>query len=70
MQNVRATKEDKMKDKIWDVEHKGHNIRAINRVSFFPPQTSEILEIDGTVIEHVKGSFLRRNSAIVTKHSF
>ncbi len=59
-----------MKDNIWCAEYKGHEIRVINKVSLFPPQTSELLEIDGVLIKHVKGSFLRFHSTILTKYNF
>jgi hypothetical protein len=49
-----------MKDKIWEVEYEGHVIRAINKLSLFPPKTSEVLEIDDEVIEHkIDGGFFR-----------
>lgn len=27
-----------MKDKVWEVEHEGHKIKAINKISYFPPK--------------------------------
>ena len=59
-----------MKDKTWSVEYRGHSIRAINKLSFFPLKTSELLEIDGVLIKEVKGSMFRLNSTIFAKHNF
>lgn len=59
-----------MKDKVWEIDFDGHKIKAINKFSFFPPCTSEILEIDGVVIEHTKGSLCRSYQTIIAKHYF
>lgn len=59
-----------MKDKIWSAEYKGHIIRAINKFSFFPPKTSELLEVDGVLIREIKGSLFRMNSIIFAKNQF
>jgi hypothetical protein len=59
-----------MKDKVWEANFDGHNIMATNKISFFPPRTSEVLEIDGVVIEHLKGSFFRMHSTILSKYNF
>lgn len=59
-----------MKDKVWEVDFDGHKIRAINKISIFPPRTSEVLEVDDTVIKHVKGSFFRMHSTIKTTYDF
>jgi len=59
-----------MKDKIWTIEFKGHTIKVINKLSFFPPKTSELLEIDDVMIKEVKGSMFRLNSTIFTRYDF
>ncbi|WP_370978277.1 hypothetical protein [Agaribacterium sp. ZY112] len=58
-----------MKDKLWEVDFEGHKIKAINKVSLFPPRTSEALEIDGELVEHVKGSMYRMCSNISVNHT-
>lgn len=59
-----------MKDKVWEIEYEGSLIRIINKISLFPPKTSEVLIIDGELIEHVKGGFLRMTSTITVTHNF
>ncbi len=59
-----------MKDKVWEIDFDGHKIKAINKCSFFPPRTSEVLEIDGVVIEHTKGNLFKFYTTIVAKHYF
>ncbi len=54
-----------MKDKVWTVNFKGHEIKAVNKLSLLPPRTSELLEVDGVVIRHVRGHFLRMTSSII-----
>ena len=48
-----------MADKFWDIDYRGHRIRAINRLSWFPPRTGEELEIDGVKVIDAPGSFWR-----------
>jgi hypothetical protein len=59
-----------VKDKIWDVIYQNHLIKAINKVSLFPPSTSEILEINNVIIKHARGNLLRSFSTISSKYSF
>lgn len=56
--------------KVWDLEYQGHRIRIINKFSFFPLKTSEILEIDGIVIKNHLGNFLDSYSTILTNYNF
>jgi hypothetical protein len=59
-----------MKDKVWDIEYQGHHIRVINKVSFLPPKTSEVLEVDNVIVVDKSGSFLRTYSSIFTHYDF
>lgn len=59
-----------MKDKIWDADYYNYRIRAINKISLFPLSTSEILEINGTIIKNIQGSLLRSFSTTSAKYSF
>lgn len=59
-----------MKDKIWEVEYHGSNLRITNKLSWLPPRTSEQLKINGEVVKHVNGSFLRLTSTINAVHEF
>ncbi|MDR4469864.1 MAG: hypothetical protein MRJ68_16465 [Nitrospira sp.] len=53
-----------MRDKSWEAEHCGRRIRITNRLSFLPPHTSEVLEVDGVVVKENKGGFLRMFSVL------
>ena len=48
-----------MKDKIWEVEYRETKVRAINKLSFFPPKTTEIIEVNAKVVKESKGGFFR-----------
>ena len=57
-----------MTEKIWTAEFHGHRIRAINRLSWLPPRTSEALEIDGVMVHDAPGSFLRSTATHLSRH--
>ena len=59
-----------MKDKIWEVAFEGYKIKAINKLAFFPPKTSEVLEVNGEVVKHKKGSFFSLHTKIVEFYNF
>lgn len=59
-----------MSDKIWEVDHQGRRIRVTNRISFVPPRTSEVLEVDGTIVKENKGSFLHMFSILESDVEF
>jgi hypothetical protein len=59
-----------VKNKTWDVEYQTYRLRAINKISLFPPKTSEVLEINGIIVESIKGGFFRSCSTILTKYNF
>jgi len=59
-----------MSDKSWETEHCGRRIRITNRLSFLPPHTSEVLEVDGAVVKENKGSFLRMFSVLESDVEF
>ena len=59
-----------MKDKVWEVDYQGSNLSVTNKLSWLPPKTSELLEINGKVVKHIKGSFLRPTSTIKAAHEF
>jgi hypothetical protein len=60
-----------MKDrKVWDIEYQGHRIRIIYTVSVFPLNTSEVLEIDGVIVENHSGNVLNNYSTILTNYNF
>jgi hypothetical protein len=56
-----------MKDKIWEVEFEGRQIRVTNRFTLFPPRSAEILEVDGQFVAQGKGGFLSEYSIIETR---
>ena len=57
-----------MADKTWNIDFQGHSIQAINRLSWFPPRTSEALEIDGVKVIDAPGSLLRTTATHFTRH--
>lgn len=57
-----------MTDKTWTADFHGHRIRAINRLSWLPPRTSEALEIDGVMAHDAPGSFLRSTATLLSRH--
>ena len=59
-----------MADKVWALEYKGHQIKVINKVSFYSSKRDEVLEIDGVEIDRVQGSMFRICSTIFTKYKF
>lgn len=56
-----------MKDKVWETQYEGKTLRVTNRVSFFPPRTSEHLQVDGETVNENRGGFLRMNSTLRTQ---
>ncbi|MBB1485180.1 hypothetical protein [Oceanospirillum sediminis] len=59
-----------MKEKVWRIVVDNHLIKVINQVSFFPPDNRVLLEVDGRVIEHKKGSWLQLFDCIKTSYDF
>jgi len=59
-----------MKDKIWEVEFEGRQLRVTNRFSLLPPRTAEILEVDGQVVARGKGGFMSEYSIIEARIDF
>ncbi|MCF7903282.1 MAG: hypothetical protein K9M19_07605 [Candidatus Marinimicrobia bacterium] len=56
-----------MKDRIWETEFESHTIRVINQNSFLPPFTGEVLEIDGEVVDEIRGDIFRMFSTLTGK---
>jgi len=59
-----------MANREWKAEYKGHPIRVVNKFSLFPFATSEILEIDGAIIEHKEGGLFRLTSTMKATYNF
>lgn len=57
-----------MTDKTWNIDYRGHRIRAINRLSWLPPRTGEALEIDGVKVIDAPGSFWRMTATHFARH--
>lgn len=56
-----------MKDRIWETEFESHTIRVVNKNSFLPPFTGEVLEIDGEVVDEIRGDIFRMFSTLTGK---
>lgn len=54
-------------DRIWEAEFESHTIRVINRNSLLPPFTGEVLEVDGQVVDEIRGDILRLFSTLTCK---
>ena len=59
-----------MKDKTWEVEFEGRQLRVTNRHSLFPPRTGEYLEVDGQLVATGSCSWLSEFSLIEVQLSF
>jgi hypothetical protein len=59
-----------MKDKIWEIEFGGRQIRVINRFSIFPPRHGEYLEVDGQLVAKGNGGLLSEFAIIVAQVDF
>ncbi len=59
-----------MKDKIWEVKFNNSVIKVINKVSLFPPKTSEMLVVDGNLIKQVSGRFFSSISVFNANYTF
>jgi hypothetical protein len=59
-----------VKDKIWNIDYEGHLITIRNKISIIPPKTSEVLEVDGVIVKHEKGSFFLMAATIKSNYSF
>lgn len=59
-----------MKNQTWDAEYQSCRIKAINKISLFPPKTSKALEINGVIVESIQSNLLCSYSTIFTKYSF
>lgn len=59
-----------MKDKVWEIRYEGYTIRVINKTSFFPPKTSEVLEINGVEIEHHQSGFTDSHTVFYNPYTF
>ena len=59
-----------MRERIWNAEYEGHKIRVISKNSYFPPRTTDILEIDDQVIQKSKISIFDFFSTLYTRYSF
>lgn len=59
-----------MKDKTWEVEFEGRQLRVTNRHSLFPPRTGEYLEVDGQLVATGSCSWLSEFSVIEAQLSF
>jgi len=59
-----------MRERIWIAEYEGHRIRVISKNSYFPPKTTDILEIDDQVIQKLNISIFDMFSTLYMKHDF
>ena len=59
-----------MKDQTWNVEYNGHHIVVTKKVSFFPPKATEVLEIDGLLIDCSYSNIFCLSSIIIAKYKF
>ena len=59
-----------MKDKIWELEFEGRQIRVTNCFTLLPPRSAEILEVDGQLVARGKGGFMSEYSIIETRVDF
>ena len=56
-----------MKDRTWETEFESHTIRVINKISLRPPFTGEVLEIDGEIVDEIRGDIFRAISTLTGK---
>ncbi len=59
-----------MKSQTWSSRYNGYHIVVTSKVSFFPPKTTEILEIDGLLIDSSCNNIFRLSSIIIAKYKF
>jgi len=59
-----------MRERIWEAEYECHKIRVLSKNSYFPPKTTDILEIDDQVVQRSNISILDIFSTLCSRYDF